>query len=483
MLRRLFIALALLSVAAASGLASGWLLYEHTRVRELRGSAAVEFDAGANPADQRTAPPPVAAKRTPVPAKPKPKPAKPAKPSKPGRLAGVEWWPTYGYDRQRTRVSLSYGHRPPYRRAWTFRALHYLEFPPALAYGRVYIPQQKGRFFAVNASTGRILWKKHFKRCLAASPTVRNGVVYQAVMHPLPCAKWGRSSARGFMVAMDARTGKELWRFRTGVVESSPLYVDGILYFGSWDRHLYAVRARDGKLLWRYRADDEINSAPAFAGGTIYVGSDGGRLHAVWRGNGKERWVSSAFSRYGRREYFYATPTIAYGRVFIGNTDGTVYAFGAGSGRLLWARRVGTYVYTAAAVWRRKVFVGTYDGRVYALDAATGDQVWRQGAPAAVHGAPTVLDGLVYFASCGTCGRNGSRYAKRGPFSTFALDARNGKRVWSFPDGRYSPIVADPKRVYLVGSTRLYALVPKRLDRSPAARTKARTRPTKGQTR
>jgi outer membrane protein assembly factor BamB len=255
------------------------------------------------------------------------------------------------------------------------------------------------------------------------------------------------------------------------------------LYFGSWDRHLYAVRARDGKLLWRYRADDEINSAPAFAGGTIYVGSDGGRLHAVWRGNGKERWVSSAFSRYGRREYFYATPTIAYGRVFIGNTDGTVYAFGAGSGRLLWARRVGTYVYTAAAVWRRKVFVGTYDGRVYALDAATGDQVWRQGAPAAVHGAPTVLDGLVYFASCGTCGRNGSRYAKRGPFSTFALDARNGRRVWSFPDGRYSPIVADPKRVYLVGSTRLYALVPKRLDRSPAARTKASTRPAKGQTR
>ena len=51
---------------------------------------------------------------------------------------------------------------------------------------------------------------------------------------------------------MDARTGKELWRFDAGVVESSPLLVDGRLYFGSWDRHLYALDVpRDGKLRWR----------------------------------------------------------------------------------------------------------------------------------------------------------------------------------------------------------------------------------------
>ena len=39
----------------------------------------------------------------------------------------------------------------------------------------------------------------------------------------------------------------------------------------------------------------------------------------------------------------------------------------------------------------------------------------------------------------------------------FALDARNGRLVWSFPDGKYSPIVADRQQVYLVGRTRLYA--------------------------
>jgi outer membrane protein assembly factor BamB len=463
------------ALLAVLGAAAGRELYERIQTRDLRGSAADEFLPGANPADQRDARPPRAALKPParVTRHSRPKAAK----RKPGRLDGVEWWPTYGYDDARTHVSISYGLRPPFRKAWRFRAAHYLEFPPAVAYGRLYVPNQRGRFFAVNASTGKIIWQKRFRRCIAASPVVKDGVVYQALMHRLPCPKWARSSP-GYLVAMDARTGKELWTFRAGVIESSPVLVGGRLYFGSWDHHLYCVRARDGKLLWRYRAGAELNSAPAYAGGTIYIGSDAGRLYAIDARTGRRRWNNSGYSS----QYFYATPTVAYGRVYIGNTDGAVYAFGAGSGRLLWARRVGTYVYTAAAVWKRRVLVGTYDGHVLALDAATGDVRWRVSAPAAVHGAPTVLDGLVYFASCGTCGSHGSRYAKRGPFETFALDARTGRRVWSFPDGRYSPIVADAKRVYLVGSTSVYALV-ERAKRSPAASTTARTRKTSGHSR
>ncbi|MDX6423240.1 MAG: hypothetical protein QOI67_711, partial [Gaiellaceae bacterium] len=30
--------------------------------------------------------------------------------------------------------------------------------------------------------------------------------------------------------------------------------------------------------------------------------------------------------------------------------------------------------------------------------------------------------------------------------------------VWQFPDGKYTPIVADPDRVYLTGYHRVYAL-------------------------
>jgi hypothetical protein len=30
--------------------------------------------------------------------------------------------------------------------------------------------------------------------------------------------------------------------------------------------------------------------------------------------------------------------------------------------------------------------------------------------------------------------------------------------VWSFPDGQYSPVVADSERIYVVGKARVYAL-------------------------
>ena len=42
---------------------------------------------------------------------------------------------------------------------------------------------------------------------------------------------------------------------------------------------------------------------------------------------------------------------------------------------------------------------------------------------------------------------------------TYALDALTGKLLWTFPDGKYSPVVADSKRVYLVGYARIYGLV------------------------
>ena len=154
---------------------------------------------------------------------------------------------------------------------------------------------------------------------------------------------------------------------------------------------------------------------------------------------------------------------MAYGRVYIGNTDGTMYVFGARSGKLLWARPLGSYIYGAAAVWRRRVFVGTYDGKFYALDAATGDTIWQIEAPGAVHAAPTVVAGLVYFATCSSCGSEAQRAVKQGPDGTYAVRSSNGRRVWSFRDGKYAnPVVADADRLYVTGRARQYAFRVKR---------------------
>jgi len=93
-------------------------------------------------------------------------------------------------------------------------------------------------------------------------------------------------------------------------------------------------------------------------------------------------------------------------------------------------------------VWRARVFAGSYSHRFFCLDAATGAILWQFKANGPISGSATIVAGRVYFATL-----------KR---RTYALDARTGREVWTFPDGQYSPVVADASRLYLVGYAKLY---------------------------
>lgn len=419
--------------------------YEATEV--VRGSSTREFI----PTEAPTPPP---GPTTEEPAGTTPTTRRPR-----ARILQTISWPTYGYDRTRTHVAPpNYRHRPPFHVLWTKKAKHYIEFPPAVAYGRVYLQQLQGRFSALNARTGKVLWRRRWQGvCSAASPTVASNVVYEVYVSR-PCT-YGNRGGAGFVVAWNARTGKRLWRWPIpGGSESSPLVVNRTLYFGAWDRRLWAIDVRRPsrpRLKWRFDSGEELNSSPAYWRGTIYIGGMGGGMFAVDARTGRLRWRAS-----GSGEGFYATPAVAYGRVYASNVNGGVYAYGAKTGNLQWSQSAGSYAYAAPVVWNRTVYVGTYDGNMSAFDAATGDLKWRHSAPSAIHGAPTILNGLLYFSTCGGCGSRGSRYAKQGPKGTYAINARTGRLVWTFPDGKYSPLVADGQRVYLAGETRLYGLVP-----------------------
>ncbi len=431
-MRRSLLAIGAAVVLLVAG-AGAYLYLSDEDPPEKRGSAKVEFDADAGPAE------------------PKPKPR---------RKAIAEPWPTFGYDIQRTKAG-PYGHRPPYRRLWRIDAHDSLEYPPSVAYGNVYVAQQKGLFFALDGKTGKPVFKtKNFKRCAASAPTIANGTVYQSYMDWVgdlsnPCPQ-GASDPTGFLIAMNARTGRPKWRFHAQPIESSPLLRNGKLYIGSWDGNVYALDARIGKKVWAYQTGDRVNNSAAYFKGRIYIANDSGTVYALNAGSGKLAWSASEAT-----EFFYAAPVAAYGRIYIGSTDGTMYVYGARTGNLLWATPLGTYIYGSAAIYDRKVYVGTYDGKFYALDAGTGDVVWQRDMPSGVHAPPTVLDGLVYVATCATCGSAASRYVKMGVDSTTAFNARTGKRVWRNPAGKYaSPIVADEERVYLTGRSVLFGLKP-----------------------
>src|SRR4030042_1730312 len=106
--------------------------------------------------------------------------------------------------------------------------------------------------------------------------------------------------------------GRLKWSFPTGdswILSSPALGVDGTIYVGSRDNHLYAINP-DGSEKWSFATGNIVDSSPAIgADGTIYVGSYDGRLYAV-NPNGTQRWS-------------FLTGNIVYSSPAIG-ADGTI---------------------------------------------------------------------------------------------------------------------------------------------------------------
>jgi outer membrane protein assembly factor BamB len=270
--------------------------------------------------------------------------------------------------------------------------------------------------------------------------------VYFALMDRPPC---GDEPTSGRVLVVRAQTGRTVWTLDAGVMESSPLIAGRTVYVGSWDGRLYALEAGSGRVRWSFGTGGRVKGGAAYAGGTVFVGSYEGRVYALAASNGKLRWVANLGAR------VYATPAVASRSVIVGTLGGTVYALDAATGHTKWIRRTGSYVYSSAAIWHGTAYVGSYDQHLYAFDVSSGAVRWSFDAGAPVSGTPTVVNGVVYFSRCLGCIEGVALHLPR---RTFGVDARSGERVWMFPDGEYTPLVADRRRAYLVGYTRLYGL-------------------------
>ena len=341
--------------------------------------------------------------------------------------------------------------RPPFRRDWVSGGTSLIEFPPALAFHYLYYASLDGNLIAVSTRNGRRLWTVPVGRCEAASPAVNRlgrGSVYETFLNKEPCGRGTAQAGDGELLVVAAGPSHMVrWRKGFGATETSPLIVDNRVYVGDYAGRVYALRGVDGKTIWTFQAGGAVKGAIAYDRGRLFFGAYDGRLYSLKASDGKLIWRAQSNRDWiGGHGQFYSTPAVAYSRVYLGSTDGHVYSFGEQSGKLRWSYKTGGFVYGSPAVWRHRVYIGSYDHTFYALDAATGALLWKFHANGPISGSATVVDGVVYFATL-----------KR---RTYGLDALTGKQVWTYPDGAFTPVVTDGKRLYVVGWSKLYAFSP-----------------------
>lgn len=234
------------------------------------------------------------------------------------------------------------------------------------------------------------------------------------------------------------------WRFQTGGrIRSSPALVNGVLYFGSDDGFLYAVRADAGKLAWKVKTGGAVSSSPAVANGLVYFMSGDGVFRAVDKDSGKVKWTF-ATGQYlpfqGGWDWFLSSPVLSEQSLIFGASDGFVYALDALSGKKQWTFKTAGRVRATPAVAKGTVYAGSMDGALYALDLKSGQMKWKfktegnQYFPLGeIQSSPAVADGTVFFGS-----RDGCLYA---------VDAETGKQRWRYSnEGNWvisSPAVAQ----------------------------------------
>lgn len=171
----------------------------------------------------------------------------------------------------------------------------------------------------------------------------------------------GRASENRFspLAEINDRSVKRLglaWHLdlpNEGILQATPLAVDGVLYFSGSHSGVYAIDGRTGRQLWNF--DSDLSHYPqntksvmyggnhglAYWRGKLYVGTLDGRLVALEARTGQVAWSVDTFETPNMPKRITGAPRVCSGKVIIGfkgsgGARGYVSAYDAESGKKLW---------------------------------------------------------------------------------------------------------------------------------------------------
>jgi len=240
----------------------------------------------------------------------------------------------------------------------------------------VYAADVKGRVSALDAATGREIWKVDVDDEISGGPGSGEGLVLVGTVD-------------GDVIALDAATGARRWTSRvTSEVLSAPAAAQGVVVVHSLDGRVTGLDAADGKQRWRYeRLSSGLglrgSSSPVISGGKAICGLAGGKLVALELATGFAVWETTITLPAGRTELervvdILGDPLLLAGQVFVGTYQGEVAALYESNGQVAWRRKVSSY--SALASDGSLLFVSDDQSLVWAVDSRDGAALWKQDA-------------------------------------------------------------------------------------------------------
>lgn len=281
----------------------------------------------------------------------------------------------------------------------------------------------QGHVWALDAATGDVRWrvdaKEHPSNMLTGTPSFADGRLYVPVssmelglaVNPL----YGCCTSRGSVIALDALTGKMLWR--TPVIDETPA-VSGrhLLFVEQWGPSgapVWSAPTIDGESKRIYIGTGENYTQPTSSSSDSLIAIDGV--------SGKKIWTR----QFTHGDAFNLACTIHFSHPNCPDEPGPDLDFGAPP------------ILTHAADGRTIILGGQKSGDVHALVADTGEVLWsvnlgRGGYLGGVHWGMALHEGMrVLFVPISDIPLGVAEGAARPGLYAVSID--DGKTLWGAP--------------------------------------------------
>jgi outer membrane protein assembly factor BamB len=259
---------------------------------------------------------------------------------------------------------------------------------PAVADGVLYADSTDGKIAAFDAASGKKLWEKSSRTkgwfgwgdkkrpdaFYAGGPAVAGDLLVVGTLD-------------GHVYGMNAKDGSPRWEADlVSEVIAAPAISGDLVIARTQDGRIYGLDAATGKRRWVYDQGNvptlslRGNGVPLAANGVVFIGSDDGKLVALRQDNGEKLWEQKLANGEGRTDIerlddadgaILLDGSTLYGAAYHGNLT----AIDGPSGRPLWSHPFSTY--TALATGGNAVYGVDDQGVVWAFDRSGGADMWK----------------------------------------------------------------------------------------------------------
>ncbi|MBP5344286.1 MAG: PQQ-binding-like beta-propeller repeat protein [Alphaproteobacteria bacterium] len=199
---------------------------------------------------------------------------------------------------------------------------------------QIFVIFDQGTLVALK-SDGEIAWQKELAMPIRTTPTFNNRLLFVL-------------SAKNVILALDKKTGKEVWRYQTTPSDTflqgmaHPALSQNILIVPFTTGEVIAFDAASGMLIWSQtmignQLEDlyelpHILAAPVISGNTVYLAGNANLLGAYNLQTGQTKWTHNIGS--------VVTPVLSGNVLFVLSKNNHLLALEATTGRIFWDKEI-----------------------------------------------------------------------------------------------------------------------------------------------